>query len=83
MLRAWLLLTCITTGWYTTDKHYHRTDESGAYAAATLRHPDDRLREGEWGVKRLWRENGGVGNGHRLHYHATRGGSWIVERGFL
>lgn len=33
---------CITTGWYTMDKYYNKIDESGAYAAATLLHPNKR-----------------------------------------
>jgi hypothetical protein len=33
---------CITTGWYTMDKYYNKIDESGAYAAPTLLHPNKR-----------------------------------------
>ncbi|KAI6788289.1 hypothetical protein KC361_g9125 [Hortaea werneckii] len=33
---------CITTGRYTMDKYYNKIDESGAYAAATLLHPNKR-----------------------------------------
>lgn len=33
---------CITTGWYTMDKYYNKIDEIGAYAAATLLHPNKR-----------------------------------------
>jgi hypothetical protein len=32
----------ITTGWYTMDKYYNKIDESGAYAAAALLHPNKR-----------------------------------------
>lgn len=35
-------IECITTGWYTMDKYYNKIDESGAYAAATLLHPNKR-----------------------------------------
>jgi hypothetical protein len=33
---------CITIGWYTMDKYYNKIDESGAYAAAALLHPNKR-----------------------------------------
>jgi len=35
-------IECITTGWYTMDKYYNKINESGAYAAATLLHPNKR-----------------------------------------
>ncbi len=35
-------IKCIMTGWYTLDKYYNKIDETGAYAAATLLHPNKR-----------------------------------------
>ena len=31
---------CIMIGWYAMDRYYNRIDETGAYAAATLLHPN-------------------------------------------
>jgi hypothetical protein len=33
-------IECIKIGWYTMDKYYNKIDKSGAYAAATLLHPN-------------------------------------------
>lgn len=35
-------IECIMVGWYTLDKYYNKIDETGAYAAAILLHPNKR-----------------------------------------
>jgi hypothetical protein len=45
---------CITTGWYTMDKYYNKINESGAYATATLLHPNKRRAYLQAAWKRKW-----------------------------
>lgn len=35
-------IECIMVGWYTLDRYYNKIDETGAYAAAILLHPNKR-----------------------------------------
>ena len=35
-----IVIECITTGWYSLGKYYNKIDDPGAYAAATLLHPN-------------------------------------------
>lgn len=35
-------MECVMTGWYTSDRYYIKIDETGAYAAAVLLHPNKR-----------------------------------------
>ena len=45
---------CIMVGWYTLDKYYNKIDETGAYAAAILLHPNKRKAYLQAVWKRSW-----------------------------